>query len=270
MGDAYVSKLKEGMDHGWIDVFENENKRSGAYSWGAYGTHPYVLLNHQGNLDDVFTLAHEMGHAMHTFYSNEHQPIVYADYLIFVAEVASTCNESLLMHYLLEHAEDENEKKYLINHYLEGFRTTLFRQTMFAEFEQIVHTKMANGETLTLEELNKIYYDLNVMYYGYGSNMRIDEEIAYEWMRIPHFYTSFYVYQYATGYSAAIAFSKKILEEGATAVERYITKFLSGGGSKDPLDLLQDAGVDMSSPQPIDDALSVFEEYLEQLAKALD
>ena len=270
MGDAYVSKLKEGMDHGWIDVFENENKRSGAYSWGTYGTHPYVLLNHQGNLDDVFTLAHEMGHAMHTFYSNEHQPIAYADYLIFVAEVASTCNESLLMHYLLEHAEDENEKKYLINHYLEGFRTTLFRQTMFAEFEQIVHTKMANGETLTMEELNKIYYDLNVMYYGYGSNMRMDEEIAYEWMRIPHFYTSFYVYQYATGYSAAIAFSKKILEEGATAVERYITKFLSGGGSKDPLDLLQDAGVDMSSPQPIDDALSVFEEYLEQLAKVLD
>lgn len=265
MGAAYASKLKEGMDSGWIDVFENENKRSGAYSWGAYGTHPYVLLNYQGTLDDVFTLAHEMGHAMHTFYSNEHQPITYADYLIFVAEVASTCNEALVMHDLLEHAENEREKAYLINHYLEGFRTTLFRQTMFAEFEQLVHTKLAAGEALTQEALNKIYYDLNVLYYGYGPDMRIDEEIAYEWMRIPHFYTSFYVYQYATGYSAAVAFSKKILEEGTPAVERYISKFLSGGSAKDPLDLLKAAGVDMTSAQPVEDALQVFEEYLTKL-----
>ena len=269
MGEEYIARLREGMESGWIDVFENENKRSGAYSWGAYGTHPYVLLNHQGNLDDVFTLAHEMGHAMHTFYSNTNQSITYADYLIFVAEVASTCNESLLMHYLLEHAEDEAEKKYLINHYLEGFRTTLFRQTMFAEFEQIVHTRMANGEALTQETLNQIYYDLNVLYYGYGKDMRVDEEIAYEWMRIPHFYTSFYVYQYATGYSAAVAFSKKILEEGQPAVERYISNFLCGGSSKDPLDLLKSAGVDMGTPQAIDDALQVFEEYLQELEAKL-
>lgn len=269
MGEEYIAKLREGMESGWIDVFENENKRSGAYSWGAYGTHPYVLLNHQGNLDDVFTLAHEMGHAMHTFYSNTNQSITYADYLIFVAEVASTCNESLLMHYLLEHAEDEEEKKYLINHYLEGFRTTLFRQTMFAEFEQIVHNRMANGEALTQETLNQIYYDLNVLYYGYGKDMRVDEEIAYEWMRIPHFYTSFYVYQYATGYSAAVAFSKKILEEGQPAVERYISNFLCGGNSKDPLDLLKSAGVDMGTPQAIDDALQVFEEYLQELEAKL-
>lgn len=265
MGEQYVTKLTEGMNNGWIDVYENENKRSGAYSWGAYGTHPYVLLNHQENLDSVFTLAHEMGHAMHTYYSNENQPITYADYLIFVAEVASTCNESLLMHYLLENATDEQEKKYLINHYLESFRTTLFRQTMFAEFEKIVHEKMAAGEGLTKDDLNKIYYDLNVLYYGYGRDMRVDEEIAYEWMRIPHFYSSFYVYQYATGYSAAVAFSKKILEEGEAAVEKYITNFLCGGGSKDPIDLLKDAGVDMSTPQPIEDALQVFAECVDKL-----
>lgn len=265
MGEDYVRILSEGMNQGWIDVYENENKRSGAYSWGAYGTHPYVLLNHQDNLDSVFTLAHEMGHAMHTYYSNGHQPITYAEYLIFVAEVASTCNESLLMHYLLNHTEDEQEQRYLMNHYLEGFRTTLFRQTMFAEFEKIVHTKMAEGESLTKEDLNKIYYDLNVLYYGYGPEMRVDEEIAYEWMRIPHFYTSFYVYQYATGYSAAVAFSKKILEEGAPAVEQYITNFLCGGCSKDPIELLKSAGVDMSTTQPIEDALNVFEEYLTKL-----
>ena len=261
MGDEYVSILSEGMENGWIDVYENQNKRSGAYSWGAYGTHPYVLLNHQDNLDSVFTLAHEMGHAMHTYFSNETQPITYAEYLIFVAEVASTCNESLLMNYMLEKSEDKKERLYLINHYLDGFRTTLFRQTMFAEFEKIVHDKMMAGEALTKDDLNKIYYDLNVLYYG--PDMTVDEEIAYEWMRIPHFYTSFYVYQYATGYSAAIAFSKKILEEGKPAVEAYINNFLKGGSSKDPIDLLKAAGVDMSSPKPVDDALEIFEKYLE-------
>ncbi len=263
MGEEYVKVASDGMDNGWVDVFENENKRSGAYSWGAYGTHPYVLLNHQENLNSVFTLAHEMGHAMHTYYSNKTQPITYANYLIFVAEVASTCNEALLMNYLFEHTTEEKERKYLINHYLEEFRATVFRQTMFAEFEMIVHKKMAEGENLTKESICKIYHDLNVLYFG--PDMIVDEEIDYEWMRIPHFYTSFYVYQYATGFSAAVAFSKKILEEGQPAVERYINNFLCGGSSKDPIDLLKDAGVDMSSPAPIDEALNVFESYVDAL-----
>lgn len=261
MGEDYVKVASEGMDKDWVDVFENENKRSGAYSWGAYGTHPYVLLNHQDNIGSMFTLAHEMGHAMHTYYSSKTQPITYASYLIFVAEVASTCNESLLMHHLMENCTDEAERKYLLNHYLEGFRTTLFRQAMFAEFEMIVHKKLADGENLTKETICQIYHDLNVHYYG--PDMVVDEEIDYEWMRIPHFYTSFYVYQYATGYSAAIAFSKKILEEGKPAVDRYIENFLSGGSSKDPIDLLKAAGVDMSTPAPVDDALKVFEQYLD-------
>ena len=262
MGEDYVNVASAGMDKDWVDVYENENKRSGAYSWGAYGTHPYVLLNHQDNLNSMFTLAHEMGHAMHTYYSNKCQPINSAGYLIFVAEVASTCNESLLMHHMMENCTSEVERKYLINHYLEEFRGTLFRQTMFAEFEMIVHKKLAEGENLSQEALCQIYHDLNVLYYG--PDMVVDEEIDYEWMRIPHFYTSFYVYQYATGYSAAIAFSKKILEEGKPAVDRSIDTFLRGGGSKDPIDLLKAAGVDMSSPAPIDAALEVFEEYLEK------
>lgn len=260
MGEEYLSILKEGLSGGWIDVYENENKRSGAYSWGAYGTHPYVLLNHKDNLNSVFTLAHEMGHAIHTYYSNKTQPITYSGYLIFVAEVASTCNEALLMQYLMNNAADEKERRYLINHQLEEFRTTLFRQTMFAEFEQIVHKKTADGEALTQEALNKIYHDLNVLYYG--PDVVVDEEIDYEWMRIPHFYTSFYVYQYATGYSAATAFSKLILEGGQPAVDRYVTNFLCGGCSKDPIELLKNAGVDMSTPEPVDAALQVFEEYL--------
>ena len=261
MGEVYISKLVEGMNGGWIDVYENENKRSGAYSWGAYGTHPYVLLNHQDNLDSVFTLAHEMGHAMHTYYSQKSQPVTYSDYKIFVAEVASTCNESLLMHYLLENCQDETEKAYLINHYLDSFRTTLFRQTMFAEFEHIVHEKIYRGEVLTQEDMNRIYYDLNVQYYG--EEMRVDQEISYEWMRIPHFYSPYYVYQYATGYSAAVAFSKRILSEGKRAVESYINNFLCGGSSKDPIELLKSAGVDMGSVEPVDKALGVFEEYLD-------
>ena len=266
MGEEYISALKEGMESGWIDVYENENKRSGAYSWGAYGTHPYVLLNHVDNLDSVFTLAHEMGHAMHTYYSNQTQPITYSDYLIFVAEVASTCNESLLMHYMLENCNDENERKYLTCHYLDSFRTTLFRQAQFAEFEHIAHQKIADGETLTKEDLCQIWYDLNVLYYG--PDMTVDEEIKYEWMRIPHFYTPYYVYQYSTGYSAAVAFSKKILDEGQPAVDTYIKNFLCGGSSKDPIDLLKGAGVDMSSPEPVDAALKVFEEYLDKFEQA--
>ena len=266
MGDEYVSTLKAGMESGWIDVYENENKRSGAYSWGAYGTHPYVLLNYADNLDSVFTLAHEMGHAMHTYYSNEHQSITYAGYLIFVAEVASTCNESLLMHYMLEHCEDENERKYLMTHFLDGFRTTLFRQAQFAEFEHIAHRKMQKGEPVTKDVLNELWYELNVQYYG--PDMRVDDEISYEWMRIPHFYTPYYVYQYSTGYSAAVAFSKKILEEGKPAVDKYIGNFLCGGCSKNPIELLKSAGVDMSTPKPVDDALNVFEDYLKQFETA--
>ncbi len=260
MGEEYLSILQEGFENRWIDVFENENKRSGAYSWGCYGTHPYVLLNHKDNLNSVFTLAHEMGHAIHTYYSSKTQPVTYAEYLIFVAEVASTCNEALLMQYMLDQAKDEKERRYLVNHMLEEYRTTLFRQTMFAEFEMIVHKKLAEGESLTKESLNQIYHDLNVLYYG--PDMVVDEEIDCEWMRIPHFYTSFYVYQYATGYSAAMAFSKKILEGGQPAVDRYVSNFLCGGSSKDPIDLLKNAGVDMSTPQPVDEALMVFEEYL--------
>ena len=262
MGDEYVSILKEGMNSRWIDVYENRNKRSGAYSWGAYGTHPYVLLNYHGKLNDVFTLAHEMGHSMHTYFSNKNQPITYAGYKIFVAEVASTCNEALLMHFMLEKTDDVKIRKYLLNHQLEEFRTTLFRQTMFAEFEHIVHSKIQAGEALTMEKLNKIYHDLNVLYYG--EDMVVDEEIDYEWMRIPHFYTPFYVYQYATGYSAATAFAKIILEGKEEAANRYIKEFLCGGSSKSPIELLKAAGVDMSSSEPVDKALESFEEYLKE------
>lgn len=262
MGDEYVSILKEGMNSRWIDVYENRNKRSGAYSWGTYGTHPYVLLNYHGKLNDVFTLAHEMGHSMHTYFSNKNQPITYAGYKIFVAEVASTCNEALLMHYMLEKTDDIKIRKYLLNHQLEEFRTTLFRQTMFAEFEHIVHSKIQAGEALTMEKLNKIYHDLNVLYYG--KDMVVDEEIDYEWMRIPHFYTPFYVYQYATGYSAATAFAKIILEGKEEAANRYIKEFLCGGSSKSPIELLKAAGVDMSSSEPVDKALESFEEYLKE------
>lgn len=267
MGGEYVSILKEGFDNGWIDVFENRNKRSGAYSTGVYGTHPYALLNHQEDIEGMFTLAHEMGHSIHTYYSNKNQPITYAQYLIFVAEVASTCNEALLNHYLLETEQDADKRKYIMNHYLEDFRTTLFRQAMFAEFEMIVHRKLADGEALTMEALNAIYHELNVRYYG--PDMVVDELIDYEWMRIPHFYTAFYVYQYSTGFSAAVAFSQKILKEGQPAVERYVNSFLSGGRSKDPIDLLADAGVDMRTPQPVDEALSVFERYLDMFEQQM-
>lgn len=267
MGKAYTDILREGYENGWIDVAANANKRSGAYSWGAYGTHPYVLLNQQDDLESMFTLAHEMGHAIHTYHSDKAQPFTYAGYLIFVAEVASTCNECLLNHYLLSQEENGDKRNYILNHYLESFRTTLFRQTMFAEFEKIVHEKTTQGESLTMEDLNQIYHGLNVLYYG--PDVVVDSEIDYEWMRIPHFYTAFYVYQYATGFSAAVAFSKKILEEGQPAVDRYVKEFLSGGCAKDPIDLLAAAGVDMSTPKPVDDALSVFAKYLDEFEKQM-
>lgn len=267
MGKAYTDILRDGYENGWIDVAANANKRSGAYSWGAYGTHPYVLLNQQDDLESMFTLAHEMGHAIHTYHSDKAQPFTYAGYLIFVAEVASICNECLLNHYLLSQGENGDKRNYILNHYLESFRTTLFRQTMFAEFEKIVHEKTTLGESLTMEDLNQIYHDLNVLYYG--PDVVVDSEIDYEWMRIPHFYTAFYVYQYATGFSAAVAFSKEILEEGQPAVDRYVKEFLSGGCAKDPIDLLAAAGVDMSTPKPVDDALSVFAKYLDEFEKQM-
>ena len=270
MGEEYLHLLREGFDHGWIDVYENQGKRTGAYSWGAYGTHPYVLLNYQGTLHDVFTLAHEMGHALHSWYSDEHQPYIYAGYRIFVAEVASTCNEALLIHYLMEQSKKAGDRKktmYLINYFLEQFRTTLFRQTMFAEFEKITHGLQEQGETLTADRLCEIYYDLNKLYFG--EEICVDQEIAMEWARIPHFYTPFYVYQYATGFSAAIALSKQILEQGAPAVEQY-KKFLKGGSSMYPLELLKVAGVDMEQKAPVQDALAVFAQYLDEMERLAD
>lgn len=262
MGEEYVGYLKNSFKSGWIDVFENEGKTSGAYSWGAYKAHPFVLLNYQGTINDVFTLAHEMGHALHSFYSNKTQPYINSEYKIFVAEVASTVNENLLMRYLLNKAADKDEKAYLLNHFLEEFRGTVFRQTMFAEFEKIIHARIENGEALTNQELCKIYRDLNLMYFG--SEVAVDEEIDMEWSRIPHFYSSFYVYKYATGFSSASAISQAILNEGKPAVDRYIN-FLSSGGSDYPLELLKKAGVDLSTPKPVEDALKVFEQTLSEL-----
>jgi len=262
LGEQYLSVLKEGLNSGWIDVYENEGKRSGAYSWGAYGTHPYVLLNHNDNLNSMFTLTHEMGHALHSYHSDEAQNYRDAQYPIFLAEVASTLNEALLMDYLLKKSTDPKEKLYLLTYYADQFRTTVFRQTMFAEFEKIVHERTEQGESLTPEDLSSIYYDLNVLYYGKG--VKVDEDIAMEWARIPHFYTSFYVYKYATGFSAATSFSKQILDEGEPAVERYLG-FLKSGGSDYPIEILKRAGVDMSSPEPIQQAMSVFEDLISQM-----
>lgn len=262
LGKEYLGYLRNAFESGWIDVYENQGKTSGAYSWGTYLTHPYVLLNYQGTIKDVFTIAHEMGHAMHSFYTNKAQPYIYSDYRIFVAEVASTVNESLLMNYLLENTNDKNEKAYLLNHYLEEFRGTLFRQVMFAEFEKIIHSSAERGEALTTQTLNKIYRGLNEKYFGSGTV--IDEDIEMEWARIPHFYSSFYVYKYATGFSAAIYLSQQILNEGKQAVERYM-EFLSGGSSDYPLELLKKAGVDLSKPQPVQDALDVFGQVLSEM-----
>lgn len=261
MGEDYLSILKKGFNERWIDVYENEGKTSGAYSAGAR-VHPYVLLNHKDTLNCMFTLAHEMGHAIHSYLSNKNQPIAYSDYVIFVAEVASTCNEALLMQYLLKNTEDKKEKAYLINYFLEQFRTTLYRQTMFAEFELKINELTAQGETLTAESLNKLYRELNVLYFG--SDVVIDHEIDLEWARIPHFYYNYYVYQYATGYAAAIALSQRILTEGEPAVKDYLG-FLSGGCSADPITLLKGAGVDMTSSKPVADALKLFGELIGEM-----
>lgn len=266
LGDDYTALLREGFADRWIDVYENQGKRGGAYSWGAYGTHPYVLLNYQESLNHVFTLAHEMGHALHSYYSDNAQPYTYAGYRIFVAEVASTCNEALLIHHLLEKAEDEKEKAYLLNYFLDQFKGTVYRQTMFAEFEMLAHERAEKGEGITAQLLSEIYYELNRKYFG--DEMVSDPEIAMEWARIPHFYTPFYVYQYATGFSAAIAISNKILNGEPGIVEAY-KKFLSGGSSMDCIDLLKICGVDMTRTEPVESALDVFEERLQELEELL-
>lgn len=265
MGDDYRAILKEGFDNRWIDVYENVGKCSGAYSAGLR-KHPYVLLNYSGTLDSMFTLAHEMGHAIHSYLSNKHQPVAYSNYSIFVAEVASTCNEALLMQHLLKTTKDKKRRAYLINYFLEQFRTTLYRQTMFAEFELEINRRNERGESLTAESLNALYHELNHQYFG--DDIVIDKEIDLEWARIPHFYYDYYVYQYATGYSAAIALSRRILKEGAPAVKDYI-HFLSGGCSTDPISLLRGAGVDMASTAPIHEALQLFDELITEMEQLM-
>lgn len=267
MGDEYRAIFKEGMENGWLDVLENEGKRSGAYSAGAK-VHPFVLLNYKNTLNWEFTLAHEMGHAIHSYLSNKNQPTVYSDYVIFVAEVASTCNESLLMQYLLKNTDTNDKKRraFLINYFLEQFRTTLFRQTMFAEFELMINEKIERGESLTADNLCEMYHKLNVDYYG--EDLIVDKELDMEWARIPHFYFDYYVYQYATGFSAAIALSQRILNKGESAVKDYIG-FLSGGCSSDPISLLKGAGVDMTGKKAVEEAMKLFSSLLDEMEELL-
>ncbi len=266
LGEDYLAIVRKGLSQRWVDVYETPGKRSGAYSAGGYGMHPVILMNFQGELDDVFTLVHEMGHSIHTYLSCANQPSRYADYVIFVAEVASTCNEALLMRYLLDHAGSREEKAYLLNHFTEQFRGTLYRQTMFAEFELKVNELAATGAGITADALCEIYSQLNRAYFG--DDVVVDEQIALEWSRIPHFYYRYYVYQYATGYAAAIALSNRILEEGAPAVADY-KRFLSGGSSATPLELLRIAGVDMATPAPVTSALQLFDQLVDELAALL-
>ena len=266
LGDDYISILDEGFANRWIDVYENVGKRSGAYSCGVR-KHPYVLLNHKDNLDSEFTLAHEMGHALHSYYSNKTQPVIDSDYVIFVAEVASTCNEALLMQYLLQKTTDKKQRAYLINYFLEQFRTTLYRQTMFAEFELKMSELVQNGESINAESACKVYHDLIHLYFG--DDIVHDELIDLEWARIPHFYYNFYVYQYATGFSAAIALSQKILKEGEPAVKAYKENFLCAGCSKDPVSILKDAGVDMSTKAPIEEALKLFDSLIDEMEELM-
>jgi len=266
LGEDYLDMLREGFNNRWIDVYENEGKRGGAYSSGTGRPHPYVLLNHKDNLDSVFTLAHEMGHALHSYLSCKNQPVNTSDYVIFVAEVASTCNEVLLMRHLLGKTEDKKERAYLINHFLDSFKGTVYRQTMFAEFELTLGRMCEAGETLTADALSEKYLELNRLYFG--DDMVSDEEIALEWTRIPHFFYDYYVFQYATGFSAAVALANRILTEGEPAVRDY-KKFLSGGGSTDPISLLKIAGVDMSTPQPVNEGLKLFGELIDEMEKLI-
>lgn len=267
LGKDYVAILSQGVAGGWVDVMESAGKTSGAYSSGAYGTDPYVLMNYHGNLNSVFTLAHELGHSMHSYYSWHNQPFIYSYYGIFLAEIASTVNENLLCRHMLAHTDDREEKLSLINFYLEEFRGTVFRQTMFAEFEKIIHEEVERGGSLTYEKFSEIYYQLNLDYFG--PDMAVDEAIALEWARIPHFYRGFYVYKYATGFSAATALAQQILTEGEAAATRYKEHFLKSGSSKDPIDTLKAAGVDMTTPAPIQAAFDVFRGYTEELKELL-
>lgn len=262
LGDDYTALLEEGFSNRWIDVYENSGKRSGAYSCGCR-IHPLILLNYKDNLDSEFTTAHEMGHALHSYLSNQNQPVIDSDYVIFVAEVASTCNEALLMQYLLKKTTDKKERAYLINYFLEQFRTTLYRQTMFAEFELKMSQMIQNGESINAETACSVYHDLIDLYFG--KEIVHDAKIDLEWARIPHFYYNFYVYQYATGFSAAIALSQKILHEGESAVSAYKKNFLSAGCSKDPVSILKDAGVDMSTKKPIEEALQLFDSLIDEM-----
>jgi oligoendopeptidase F len=262
MGEEYVSVVRRGFSSRWIDVYENEGKRSGAYSWGSHGTNPFVLLNFHDTMDGMFTLAHEMGHSMHSYFTWQTQPYPYSSYTLFVAEVASTLNEALLTHSLLQTTTDRALRMYIINHALETFRTTLYRQTLFAEFERDMHTQAEAGEALTPESLGAIFKRLNDTYYG--PVVQVDDLIANEWARIPHFYSSFYVYQYATGISASSALANQILTEGQPAVDRYL-RFLRSGSSDYSINLLRDAGVDLSTPAPVQEALNAFARYLDDL-----
>lgn len=262
LGTEYAALLDRAFTERWIDRYENEGKRGGAYSWGSYDTTPYVLMNYDQTLDSVFTLAHELGHSMHSYYSCTSQPYAYAEYKIFVAEVASTCNEALLIRHLLKRCTDLQERAHLINHFLESFKGTVYRQTMFAEFEMICHKKVEAGEPLTAKELRALYKELNTRYFG--ADMVTDDAISMEWARIPHFYTPFYVYQYATGFSAAIALSERILTEGEAALADY-KAFLKTGSSMDPIEELRIAGVDMEQPEPIQKALDLFAELVTEM-----
>lgn len=263
LGEEYQAILKEAFDSRWIDVTENKGKRSGAYSSGAYSTSPYILLNWQDNIDNVFTLAHELGHSVHSYYTRNNQPFIYGDYSIFLAEVASTTNENLLTDYLLKKYDDPKIRAYLLNHYLDGFKGTVFRQSQFAEFEHKIHQADQGGEALTADYLTETYADINKKFYG-TEVMHYDKEIGYEWSRIPHFYMNYYVFQYATGFSAASALSQKILDEGQSAVDDYIA-YLKAGNSDFPIDVLKKTGVDMTTSKPVDDALVVFEKRLTEL-----
>ena len=266
LGEEYLNIIKKAFSERWIDVYENEGKQGGAYSWGSYDSHPYILMNHHDDLNSLFTLIHELGHSVHSYYSRTSQEYLYSNYKIFVAEVASTLNELLLINYLLDNSSSREETIYLLNYYLEQFRTTVYRQTMFAEFEKITHEKVEGKEPLTAKEFTDIYYGLNEKYYGKSCN--VDRQIGLEWARIPHFYSNFYVYKYATGFSAASALSQQILKEGEPAVQRYIS-FLKSGGSEYPLVQLKSAGVDMEKKESVDSALSVFSELVDKLEKEL-